>query len=303
MINIFSLILMSMTFITGILWFLKKIIIIKNKIQLTSKTVNYSSWRETLISIFPVLLLVFLIRSFLYEPFQIPSSSMLPTLFVGDFILVEKFSYGIINPITQKIIFLKKKPKRGDVTVFKYPENIKFNYIKRVIGLPGDEIVYNSIEKTITINPLCLKNQRCDIFPVKYSNVSFEDMSKDFKNLYKNKEMFKKNLYFTEKNNLNIIVRNENIGDKKHYILLDKDEKNSLYYLNKNNIFNYRWIVPKDQYFMLGDNRDNSFDSRYWGFVPEKNLVGKAVFIWMSFEKKENQFPTGIRFKRIGKIY
>ncbi len=244
---------------------------------------------ETSRSIFPVIAFVLILRSFIYEPFQIPSGSMKPTLLVGDFILVEKFSYGLKDPVWRSQLVETGKPKRGDVAVFKYPENPQIDYIKRVIGLPGDRIVYHN--KELYIQPACPQGvtdcpalKKVDRVGVNKGEFHFENVPL---------ERYK-----------------EQLGDVTHDILINpRRGEPTAYYYRKGDLDVGEFVVPEGQYFMMGDNRDNSTDSRFWGFVPEANLVGKAVAIWISFEfdRKPSDFlptwvPTGVRFNRVGGI-
>ena len=209
---------------------------------------------ETCKSIFPVLALVLLLRSFLFEPFQIPSGSMIPTLEVGDFILVNKFSYGLRLPVIGLKIFSIGDPERGDVMVFKEPKNPNINFIKRVVGLPGDTVIYS--DKKLKING-------------KVVSQDFVAQLRDENSTYR--------LY------------KETIDDNDHTVRTEP----ALTY-GKEGI----WQVPKGQYFVMGDNRDRSNDSRYWGFVPEKNIIGRAFYIWMHWPKWTD-LP---RFKNNGAI-
>jgi signal peptidase I len=208
-------------------------------------------------SFFPVLLLILLFRSFLAEPFKIPSGSMMPTLLVGDFILVNKFAYGLRLPVLNTKILNVGAPKRGDVFVFRYPENPKEDYIKRVIGLPGDEITYRN--KTLFVN-----GQEIAETPLGgYTGPSEPGRRMD-----------------------GAQVKQENLEGVEHRIM----ELPQVWVGHEGT-----WKVPEGNYFAMGDNRDNSADSRFWGFVPEANLVGKAFLIWMNFD-------GGIDFSRIGTI-
>lgn len=201
-------------------------------------------------SLFPVLAIVFVLRSFLFEPFQIPSGSMIPTLQVGDFILVNKFSYGIRLPVIDKKIIPLGNPQRGDVMVFKYPEDPRINYIKRVVGVPGDIVTY-----------------------------SFD------KQLYINGERVNEKLLGEEPGSLGrASLYTEQLGD--HTYQIRKENRHRMEPTRE-------WVVPDGHYFMLGDNRDNSKDSRYWndphiapefmGMVPDSYIVGKASIIWLSW--------------------
>ena len=240
-----------------------------NRAALEASIMRQPTWVEYSGSFFPVILLVFVLRSFLFEPFKIPSSSMVPTLLVGDLILVNKFDYGIRLPIIDKKIVQVGNPQRGDVMVFRYPKDMSENYIKRVIGLPGDKITYEN--KRLTVNGV----------PVQYE--AMDDYLDDEHPVY-NKQFLEK-LPDTTHRILNIAAARsfnlEQVDDFPH-------RDNCTYSYDK-----FTCIVPEGNYFMMGDNRDNSADSRYWGFVPDKNIVGKAVFVWMNFGN----------LKRIGGIH
>lgn len=308
MANILTIFLLISTFFTGIIWifyriksiqysFFNKKIIKKNDFYIENKI----RFLESFSSFFPIFLTIFIIRSFIYEPFQIPSGSMMPTLLVGDFILVEKFSYGIKEPITQTTLIQTNKPKRGDIVVFKHPTDHNIDYIKRVIGLPGDKIKYNIKNKHIKICTNFLENKNCqEKLLISYSKTKQNNFIQKIYFLNKDNLLQKKEEY----NSLYFNIVEENINNFKHNILLLNNIKSvKKDYYKQKNMPKLTWIVPQGKYFMMGDNRDNSLDSRYWGFVPEKNLVGKAVKIWMSFDKNENEWPTGIRINRIGNIY
>lgn len=202
---------------------------------------------------FPVILAVFLLRSFLVEPFRIPSGSMLPNLLVGDFILVNKFTYGIRIPVINKKVIDIAEPKRGDVMVFRYPENPSDNYIKRVIGLPGDRIVYRN--KRLEINGKPMTQSEMD---APFADPSFYGQQ------------------FTE-----------DLDGVRHTILLSPNMQQEP----------MEFLVPAGHYFVMGDNRDHSNDSRYWGTVPEANLVGRAFFIWFSWDAAHG---GGVNWQRIG---
>ncbi|MDU0810060.1 MAG: signal peptidase I [Burkholderia sp.] len=217
-----------------------------------------SCWLEYIASFFPVIFIVFLVRSFVVEPFNIPSNSMSPTLISGDFILVNKFNYGLRMPIINMKITQGRAIERGDVVVFRYPNDKSINYIKRVIGLPGDTIEY--IDKQLRINGKPV--------PEIWITNCFDDETKSYVNKFE-----------------------ETFGNRKNMIL-----KNPLmppliigtynYPYRDNCIYSSQGIsckVPINHYFMMGDNRDNSADSRYWGFVSDDNIVGHAFFIWMNF--------------------
>ena len=215
-------------------------------------------WLDWTAGLFPVIIAVFLLRSFLFEPFKIPSGSMIPTLHIGDLILVNKFHYGIRLPVINRKITEGHAPERGDVMVFRYPPKPSLDYIKRVVGVPGDEVAY--LNKRLTING---KPVETNLLPEFFD----EDAMRYFKQL------------------------EEHLGNKKHRILNDDDRPA---FVPGADSFEGREAcrysvegvvckVPAGHYFMMGDNRDNSLDSRFWGFVPDRNIVGKAFFVWMNF--------------------
>lgn len=313
--NILTIFLLISTVLTGIIWIFYRIkhirmyflnkkniknndLFAKNKLLLKHKTSLFTS----LASFFPIFLTIFIIRSFIYEPFQIPSGSMMPTLLIGDFIIVEKFTYGIKEPITHKTLINISNPKRGDVVVFRHPNDYNTNYIKRIIGLPGDKIIYDIKKKHIHICINYANKKHCtEKLVIHYSKPKLSNFAQKiyFSNI-NNNAIEQKKIYHL----LHFNIVEENFNTITHSILLLNNIKNPTQdYFQQKNMPKLTWIVPENQYFMMGDNRDNSLDSRYWGFVPEENLVGKAIKIWMSFDKNENEWPTGIRINRIGNIY
>ncbi len=245
-------------------------------------------------SFFPILFIIVVLRSFLYEPFQIPSASMKPTLKEGDFILVNKFNYGLRLPINSKKVVDIGLPKRGDVAVFRAPDTGE-DYIKRVIGIPGDRVIYTT-QKELYIKPACPKDIAASECP---------------KEIHVKKELVPGPGYVDTNPDTGIGVVNreyvETIDGAKHGILNNPNVPHfTKYGERKNSVF----IVPEGRYFVLGDNRDNSKDSRFWDsthFVPEENLVGQAVSIWMHFEfgiktRFLTWIPTGVDLDRIGAI-
>jgi len=250
----FALILFLLLVATGVLWFADKFYARKHRP--TGSPDPW--WVEYGASFFPVILAVFFLRSFLVEPFKIPSGSMIPTLLVGDYILVNKFTYGIRLPVINKKIVDVNEPQRGDVMVFRYPENPDLDYIKRVVGLPGDTIEYYG--KRLKINGQVVPTQS------------------DGKYVHADR------LYSSDK-------LEEKLGNVTHAILNDEGKpdfvpqvkafpmRDRCTYTSSG----VRCTVPEGHYFMMGDNRDDSSDSRVWGFVPEENIVGKAFFIWFNF--------------------
>lgn len=291
----FALILFVLTLVTGVIWFLDVFYLAKQRraradaalaeydarnaklaadgiktdtsgrAELEAGLLRQPTWIEYSGSFFPVIALVFVLRSFLFEPFKIPSSSMVPTLLVGDLILVNKYTYGIRLPVINKKIIEINDPERGDVMVFKYPVDPSQDYIKRVVGVPGDKITYKN--KRLTING---------------KELSYEQMPD----------------YLDESSLTYSQQLQENINGVAHRVL--NSESVQVHATNERNfpgheqcVFSgddFSCTVPAGTYFMMGDNRDNSMDSRYWGFVPDKNIVGKAFFVWMNFSN----------FKRIG---
>jgi signal peptidase I len=209
-------------------------------------------------SFFPIFLVVLILRSFIAEPFRIPSASMMPTLLIGDFILVNKYDYGIRLPVLNTLVIRNKIPERGDIIVFRYPENPAIPYIKRVVGLPGDHIAY--YDKTLYINGEPVDQEILGRYQAMGSGKMMEGTS----------------------------LRLELLDTVAHEILVDIERYSR----------EVEGIVPDNQYFVLGDNRDNSKDSRYWGFVPDENLIGRAFLIWMNWDARNG----GIEWGRIGTI-
>ncbi len=250
----FALILFLLLVATGILWLADKLFARKRR----DKDAPEPWWVEYGASFFPVILAVFFLRSFLVEPFKIPSGSMIPTLLVGDYILVNKYAYGIRLPVINKKIIDVGEPHRGDVMVFRYPENPDLDYIKRVVGLPGDTVEYYG--KRLKINGEVV------------------DTQSDGQYLHRDR------LYSSQK-----FI--EHLGGVAHAMLNDSGrpafvpqvkafpQRDRCTYTSGG----VRCVVPEGHYFMMGDNRDDSSDSRVWGFVPEENIVGKAFFIWFNF--------------------
>jgi len=221
-------------------------------------------------SFFPVILIVLLLRSFLVEPFRIPSGSMMPTLLVGDFILVNKFTYGLRWPVLNRKFAEFGAPKRGDVVVFRFPQEPSTDYIKRVVGIPGDELQYRA--KTLYVNGEPVAQTPAGAYLGVGAGADMTDTD----------------------------LRLEDLTGHEHRILVDPrapDYRCPPF----SALATGEWLeVPKGSYFVMGDNRDNSNDSRCWGFVPEKNLVGKAVMIWMSWDTELNGFP--VDWRRLGNL-
>ena len=206
---------------------------------------------------FPVILIVFCLRSFLVEPFRIPSGSMLPTLNIGDFILVNKFDYGLRLPILNKKLVELDSPQRGEVMVFRFPQDPSVHFIKRIVGLPGDEILIQNKRLIINGEPVPL---------IPDGRYTYEEKSKNGKET----DRFL-----------------ETLGEHDHDVVMDLSSR----------AVNQRIVVPEGNYFLMGDNRDHSNDSRYWGFVPDENVVGRAFFIWFSWDSLNG---GGVNWSRIG---
>lgn len=307
--SLYGIIIVALTFVSGIIWLVDSLTAGKkrkaavkklydNMLKPPQETVEalmvepiYVDYAK---SFFPILLIIVVLRSFLYEPFQIPSASMKPTLTEGDFILVNKYDYGIRLPINDKKILEIGLPTRGDVAVFRAPDTGE-DYIKRVIGLPGDEVIYTK-EKQLYIIPFC----------------SPETAKKDCPNKRLIPKVAVSGAGYIDTNpNTGIGIVNveyiENLDGVRHGILNNPDRpqltRERKY---QDSIFK----VPMGHYFVMGDNRDNSKDSRYWHtthFVAEENLVGHAVSIWMHFEFGfKNKFfswiPTNVDLSRVGEI-
>jgi signal peptidase I len=236
----FALFMLAILLLTGLIWLLDSLLLKKARAPGVAEptVVEYAK------SFFPVILAVFLIRSFIVEPFKIPSGSMIPTLQIGDFILVNKFTYGLRVPIVNNTFFEVGHPQRGEVMVFHYPKDPSVDFIKRVVGLPGDKIEYRN--KQIFVNGEAMAQQ---------DNGNYDYVGPGLNQVSTRRVI-------------------ERLGSHNHDILLD----------DNNPVRDVQVTVPAGNYFMMGDNRDNSNDSRFWGFVPEQNVVGKAFFIWMSFD-------------------
>jgi signal peptidase I len=263
--------LVGATLFTGIAWALDALFLARRRRRQAAALVSQGKTEEsdevrtalrepTLVeyckSFFPVILAVLLLRSFLVEPFRIPSGSMMPTLLVGDFILVNKFAYGLRLPVLDTKFIEVGEPERGDVVVFRYPKDPAVDYIKRVVGLPGDRVGYYN--KVVYINGEAVGQVPAGVYIGSGSGVSMSGASK----------------------------RQEQLGDVQHEILV----------MPRTPGLEGEFVVGENEYFVMGDNRDNSNDSRYWGTVPEGNLVGKAFRIWMNWDSAGG----GVDLERIG---
>jgi len=248
------------TLISGIVWLIYRLV--KGKQEKDAVLPHYVEYAR---SFFPIFLIVLLLRAFLAEPFRIPSGSMMPSLLVGDFILVNKFTYGIRMPITKTKVIDVNEPERGDVVVFRWPVNPRLDYIKRLVALPGDKVRYQN--KTLFINGEAMK-----IEPIgQYSPIGSGMRA------------------------LGSFEGREDLMGVEHSVLVNPlapDFSPSCTFMGYQEV-----EVPKGHYLMVGDNRDDSNDGRCWGFVPEANLVGKAFFVWFSLDWER---PGFIAWDRIG---
>ncbi len=266
----FEFLLVLGTLGSGLIWLIDHFMFARQRQkEATSKSVHDPIIVEYSKSFFPVLLAVMILRSFVYEPFRIPSGSMMPTLLVGDFILVNKYDYGLRLPVIHTEITGGEKPKRGDIAVFRYPKDESLDYIKRVIGLPGDHISYYN--RRLSVNGKLVKTQLLETYQG-LGESSELVINQGCDNIKAKCKVF-----------------NEELGETSYTMMTNPDVR----YSADGELF-----VPSGHYFVMGDNRDHSNDSRFWGFVPEENLVGKAVMIWMHWDWRNG--GTGLELSRIG---
>ncbi|MDG2519515.1 signal peptidase I [Lysobacter soli] len=254
----FEIALVVLTLFTGLVWLLDKLVLAKRR---EARQGLLDDGKEPIVvdyskAFFPVLAVVLILRSFVAEPFRIPSNSMMPTLLTGDFILVNKFTYGLRLPINNHKVIGIGEPQRGDVVVFRPPHHPDQDWIKRVVGLPGDRVGYH--DNQVSVNGKALAYAPIGVYQGKGNGTEMtgaEELQED------------------------LLGRQHHVLERTNLPFIDQGEGD--------------WIVPPGHYFVMGDNRDNSEDSRYWGFLPEENLRGKAFLIWMNFD-------GGVDTSRIG---
>jgi len=266
----FEALLVVLTLVAGLIWLLDVLLLARSRQQpSTSRTRPEPLIIEYAKAFFPVLFAVLILRALLFEPFRIPSGSMMPTLLVGDFILVNKFSYGLRLPVWHTQITEGDKPKRGEVVVFRYPNDESQDYIKRVVGLPGDHVSYYNRRLSINGKQLDISNDRM------YQGLG---------------ELFQiENPSGCDRADAKCQVVIEKTDQTSYTVMTDPGSSYSV---------NGELFVPEGHYFVMGDNRDHSNDSRVWGFVPEENLVGKAVMVWMHFDGRKG--TKAIDLSRVG---
>jgi len=250
--DIFALIIVLLTAGTGIVWLADAIL--RRVVYRRREKTFPSGWRwlvDTCRGFFPLVLAILIVRSFVAEPFHIPSGSMMPSVLIGDYVVTEKFAYGLRLPLSHTKVVPTGSVHRGDVAVFRFPRNPSVDFIKRVIGLPGDTITYTCTGNELIINGKKVKRKRLGVYP-----------GEGAMEVARGAQLW-----------MEWLPRNGG-GTVKHRILIRPDRPTRC----------GTWKVPPHSYFVMGDNRDNSDDSRYWGFVPEKNLVGKAVLVFFNFQ-------------------
>ncbi len=278
----FNLILVPLTLGLGFIWLLDKLTLKQRKTRGRGQESLPVRWAY---DFFPVLAVVLVVRSFLIEPFNIPSSSMVPTLYTGDFIAVNKYAYGVRLPLTYNKVIDTGHPEHGDVVVFRYPENPSVHYIKRVIGLPGDTVSYDN--GTLAINGVAIQTEAVDYAanPELTSQLYSAGQVAPGQSLSETEAIQMGQL---EENQAQYFKETQ--GDHEHLVRYLAGMNSSQYapFLQQqapevvsSEGNQWRITVPDDNYFVMGDNRDRSLDGRFWGFVPDENLAGKAVYIWM----------------------
>ena len=278
----FNLVLVPLTLGLGLLWLLDKLVFKQRKTQGRGKESLPVRWAY---DFFPVLAVVLIVRSFLIEPFNIPSSSMVPTLYTGDFIAVNKYAYGVRLPLTYNKVLDTGSPEHGDVMVFRYPENPSIYYIKRLIGLPGDKVSYNDGQLSVNDVPVETKSLAFDAEPELTSQLYNPGPIAPGQELTENEAVElgqqeeQQAQYFQEiqDQHKHLVRYLPGMNSSQYAPFLQQQSPEVVSSLGTQ----WRITVPEGQYFVMGDNRDRSADGRFWGFVPDENLAGKAVYIWM----------------------
>ncbi|WP_165009356.1 signal peptidase I [Neisseria yangbaofengii] len=260
----FTAVLLVFVVFTGIVWFIHK-----GRLKKDSAHQDEGHFTDYMSGFFPIILIVFVLRTFIAEPFQIPSSSMRPGLVVGDFILVNKFSYGIRTPIINNVLIPTGKVGHGDVVVFTYPENPSINYIKRAVGLPGDVVEYK--DKVLSINGQTITDQSEGM-------QTYAENTRQYGIVDIEAEAFRESI---GSHSFQVLKMAEQPSFLPQAVRTNFAYRENCEYVQDGSAF--KCTVPEGHYFMMGDNRDNSEDSRYWGFVSDKLIVGKAFFVWMNF--------------------
>ena len=278
----FNLILVPATLILGAIWLLDKLVLKQKQSKGLEKSTAPVRWAY---DFFPILAIVLVVRSFLIEPFNIPSSSMVPTLYTGDFIAVNKYAYGIRLPLVNTKVLDLGAPQHGDVVVFRYPENPKIYYIKRVIGVGGDTVSFNNGQlsvngKAIMTTPANFTpdpKMTAQLYPPGKTETGEVVTAEQAAQLGNQEELSAKYVQESPSSNHQHLVRY--LGDKNWFQYASFLQQASPQLMASQGQ-QWQLTVPKGHYFVMGDNRDRSADGRFWGFVPDENLAGKAVYVW-----------------------